>query len=251
MTYASPDTEKIKIIRLEETGSTNDFLKTYAGEEGMMMTVVVADYQHAGRGQGGNSWNSEAGKNLLFSIKTYPERVPVNRQYVMLEAKALAMKKTLDSLLEEVSIKWPNDIYFRDSKIGGTISECLISGEKIRNCILGTGLNVNQQTFPSGIPNPISIYNIIGVEKDRNSILTDILSNFEIYLDMVNSGKLSQIHSLYSEALYRLHGVHLFKDSKGNFLAGIDHVEPDGHIILRRLGGKHSRYAFKEVTFVT
>lgn len=247
-------TDGLKIIHLSETSSTNDFLRTYDGELGRKMTVVTADYQYAGRGQGGNHWSSEAGKNLLFSILTFPKSVPISRQFVMLEAKALAVKRTLDDYLGNtpyrITIKWPNDIYYGDSKICGTISECLIGNDKIKSCILGTGLNVNQKSFPLDIPNPISMYNILGKETDRNSLLCNLLENFETYIDVVYSGSLDGIHDAYCSSLYRRNGIYLFKDAMGSFSATIDHVEPSGHIVLRCLSGKLCQYAFKEVYFV-
>ena len=85
--------EDIITLRLKETDSTNRFLREYTGEEGSLMTVVTADYQTAGRGQGRNSWESAPGQNLLFSVKVRPRGVEARRQFVMLEAGALAVHK--------------------------------------------------------------------------------------------------------------------------------------------------------------
>lgn len=87
--------EDIKIIKVDETSSTNVLMREYSGEEGRLMTVGVAAFQSAGRGQGENKWESERGKNLTFSIKVYPVALPVMRQYVMLEAESLAIRDAL------------------------------------------------------------------------------------------------------------------------------------------------------------
>ena len=70
------NTENAKIIRIEETSSTNEYLRNYKPQAGEEMTVVTADYQTAGRGQGKNTWESNSGENLLFSILCHPKNVP-------------------------------------------------------------------------------------------------------------------------------------------------------------------------------
>lgn len=243
--------QKIKTIHLAETFSTNGFLHDYRGEEGEMMTVVSASYQTAGRGQGTNKWESERGKNLLFSIKTRPANVPANRQFVMLEAGALSVRDALNKYIKGgVSVKWPNDIYYSDRKISGTLSECTILHGKLEKCITGTGININQRSFPSNIPNAISLYNIIGREVEPSVILRDVTDAFETYLNMIDKGLLDRIHTLYLHGLYRGSGLHKYKDSYGTFLASMANVETDGHLVLKRSDGSISRYAFKEVSFL-
>ena len=241
---------RIKKIYLKETDSTNRYLNEYKGEEGELMTIAISDYQTAGRGQGGNSWESEAGKNLTFSIKVRPKNVPVALQYIMLEAESLAIKDALSHYTDGITIKWPNDVYYRDMKISGTLSECAISGDTIKSCILGTGIDVNQQQFMSDAPNPISIYQIIGHDVDRNELMDRMLNSFETYLDMVNSGRHDEISNLYMASLYRREGQFCYKDKDGIFEATISAVEPNGHLVLKRTDGTISRYAFKEVIFL-
>lgn len=107
---------KTKIIRLEEIDSTNRYLKNYREEGDEEMIVAVADYQADGKGQGTHTWESEKGKNLLFSIKVYPHWIPVRRQFVLSMAGALAVKDALDSYVENITLKWPNDVYWNDQK---------------------------------------------------------------------------------------------------------------------------------------
>ncbi len=242
--------EHIKVINLEETDSTNRFLREYRGEEGQLMTVVSAEYQTAGRGQGVNTWESERGKNLLFSVLLHPQNVPAVRQFVMLEAKSLAIRDTLSELVPDISIKWPNDIYFHDMKIGGTLSECDIIGKCMKNCIIGTGLNVNQRTFTSDAPNPISLYNILGHETDRQALLKCIISRLEYYLKMLENNQLDELDNLYANALYRRNGVFEYKDTNGRFMAEIVKVEPNGTLVLQKTDNTFSTYAFKEVKFI-
>lgn len=105
-----------KIIKLEETDSTNTYLKNYSPSDDEEMVVAVADYQTAGRGQGTHAWESERGKNLLFSILVRPVWVPVTRQFLLSMAGAIALKDVLDTYTEGITLKWPNDVYWYDKK---------------------------------------------------------------------------------------------------------------------------------------
>ena len=112
-----------KIIKLEETDSTNTYLKNYSPSDDEEMVVAVADYQTAGRGQGTHAWESERGKNLLFSILVRPVWVPVTRQFLLSMAGAIALKDVLDTYTEGITLKWPNDVFLGGHKLGGILSQ--------------------------------------------------------------------------------------------------------------------------------
>lgn len=242
--------ELIKTIRLDETTSTNLYLRNYAGDEGRLMTVVTAEHQTAGRGQGRNTWESEAGKNLLFSIKTRPERLAARRQFAMLEAGALAVRDALAAYADGITVKWPNDVYWHDLKISGTLSECTVSGGLVGTCVLGTGININQQTFTGGAPNPVSLCHVTGHDVCRDEVLDAVITRFAHYLGMVNAGAYDDIDALYAAALYRRTGLHAYRDASGEFMAEVERVEPDGRLVLRKADGEVKEYLFKEVEHV-
>lgn len=242
--------EKIKTIRLNDTDSTNHFMHEYRGEEGSLMTVVTAEFQKTGHGQGTNKWESEAGKNLLFSVKTYPENLDARRQFVMLEAGALAVRDALARYASDMTVKWPNDVYWRDKKISGTLSECTISHGLVGSCTLGTGININQRVFTSGAPNPVSLSLILGRDVDREEVMDAFLECYEPLLGMVNAGRYDEIDGLYASVLYRREGFHAYRDTDGEFMAAIECIEPDGRLVLRREDGSLSSYLFKEVEAV-
>ena len=267
--------EKIKIIELDEIDSTNHFMHDYDGEEGELMTVAVCNKQTAGRGNGTNSWESEEGKNLTFSVKAHPVGVPANLQYVLLEAMALAVRNTLAAEVESVrswsmledydfmfgrsvasgtdcrgfTVKWPNDIYWDDRKISGTLSECEINSSGVKSCIIGVGINVNQREFLSDAPNPISLAQIMRRSISLTKLLDKVLEGFERYLLAVNKGDYDEIHKAYLDVLYRRTGSYGYEDKNGLFYARIDTVMPNGHLILHRDDGMVSEYEFKEVKF--
>ena len=244
------DMEQILTIRLGETDSTNRYLREYTGGEGRLMTVVTAEHQTAGRGQGRNTWESAPGANLLFSIKTRPQRLEARRQFVMLEAGALAVRDTLAQYADGFTVKWPNDVYWRDLKISGTLSECTVSKGLVGCCILGTGININQREFVSNAPNPASLFNILGHETDREAVLQAVTGRFAEYLGMVDAGRYDDIHAAYTASLYRRTGLHAYRDANGGFMACIERVEPDGRLVLRKENGVVKEYLFKEVEYV-
>ena len=228
-----------KIIHIDETDSTNRWIK----ENGSGDMVVVADYQTAGRGCGTNKWESERGKNLLFSILIHPVEVPVMRQFHISMAISMAIFDALEQYIGDVSIKWPNDIYWRNGKLGGILIENRLQGGCIKDCIIGIGLNVNQEQFFSDAPNPVSLKQIHAEDTDREQLLRDILARFEQYMTQ-------DVKARYLSHLYRRKGFHPYTDKQGAFMAELVDVEADGHLLLRDDNGQERRYAFKEVTFI-
>lgn len=242
-------------IHLLETDSTNRWLhdnaEKFSSEE---LTVVWTDHQTAGRGCGTNSWESASGQNLLFSVLCHPENIPATQQFLLLETMALAVKDILDSLLpqgEEIKIKWPNDIYWRDNKLGGTLTECALNGQNMRWCIIGTGLNINQTTFTSQLPNPVSLAQITDRHFERSPLLHRICETFSFRLQQLEQSDSSELQKEYMSALYRRHGFHAYYDAQETFEAEIINVAPDGTLTLRDNKEQRLRhYKFKEVNFI-
>jgi BirA family biotin operon repressor/biotin-[acetyl-CoA-carboxylase] ligase len=229
-----------RLLHIDETDSTNRWLKEHPSEQD---TVVWTDFQTAGRGCGTNSWESERGKNLLFSMLCHPTDIAANRQFRLSMAVSLAICEALGQFIGDVSIKWPNDIYWRDGKICGILIEHTLKGNMIKESIIGVGLNVNQRTFHSDAPNPVSLWQITEQETDCEQLLRDILDRFTKRVGQ-------ELKPEYMSMLYRRRGYHPYADGKGAFMAEIDDVEDDGHLLLRDEAGLMRRYAFKEVQFI-
>lgn len=241
---------KNKMIRLEEVDSTNRYLREYHEEGDEELLVAVADYQTAGKGQGTHTWESEPGKNLLFSLKVHPHWVPVRRQFLLSMAEALAIKDALDSYVEGITLKWPNDVYWNDKKISGTLIETSVDSMVIKSCIFGTGINVNQQNFVSDAPNPVSLAQILGHEVDRDELLQKILVAFEKYYELLRRADYQDVAGIYHLSLYRRKGYHWYEDADGKFEGAFVEVEDDGHLILHDKKGVIRSYAFGEVKFL-
>lgn len=230
--------------------STNTYLRRMETLPDADIVVVTAGHQTAGRGMGSNRWESEDGRNLLFSMLVRPEGVPAARQFALSMAEALAVKDALDPIAGEVTLKWPNDVYWHDRKISGTLIETAISGRLVKDCIFGTGINVNQQVFRSDAPNPVSLRQITGRDTDINVVLDSVLEAFEGYYAMVLDGEYDRVGRFYHDALYRRTGMHAYSDSDGRFMASVVRVGHDGRLVLRDDAGRERIYAFKEVSYI-
>ena len=241
---------RIHRIQLDETDSTNSYIRELAAPENDDMLVVTTDYQSAGRGQGSNHWESERGKNLLCSIMVCPTAIKPTRQFLLSEAGALAVAEVLDNYTDGISLKWPNDIYWHDKKICGTLIETSMATGKLRTCVFGIGLNINQHVFHSDAPNPVSLWQIRGCETDREAVLVHILQVLQKYLFMLYNGEEEKVSSLYHSRLYRREGFFPYLDSNELFMAEIVGVADEGPITLCDTEGKQRSYAFKEVQFV-
>ncbi len=236
----------LRHIHLAEVDSTNTYARQKDDETNF---VVTADYQSCGRGQGECTWESEAGRNLLLSIKVSPRNVLATKQFVLSMAGALSVKASLDTYVDEFLVKWPNDIYFHESKISGTLIETSIVGKYVQDFILGIGVNVNQRSFLSA-PNPVSLWNIRHEETDLEELLARVLKHFDSFYQKVENGEYDEIYDMYNDSLFRRQELHSYEDKNGLFEAQIQHVEPNGHIVLQDKKGTLRSYELKELKFI-
>lgn len=238
------------LIQLDRIGSTNTYATSVA-DTLAHGDVVRAVEQTAGRGQRGNSWEAEPGKNLTFSLMLRPDDIEASEQFIVSESVALGVARVLGRHLpgERLSVKWPNDIYAGDRKICGILIENAVSGRKLVRSIAGIGINVNQRQFLSDAPNPVSMLQIAGREFDPLPLLNEVVAEI---LSLLKSDK-SYLRELYSSMLWRGEGEHMFIDHKRGslrFAASITGVAPSGLLTLTDTEGRQHTYAFKEVSFI-
>lgn len=243
--------KKDSIIHLPETDSTSNYLTALSLKESIEeFTVVSADFQHAGKGQRGNSWESEKGRNLLFSIILYPEFLEARKQFTLSQAVALAIKEELDGFSDGFSIKWPNDIYWHEKKICGILIENDLLGSNIKKSIAGIGVNINQETFHSQAPNPVSLFQITGRQYDTTAVLEGIVRRIVDNYTLLKNGGAQELSDRYHSALFRKEGFHAYRDESGEFMARIACVKPEGTLVLEDMDGNEKGYAFKEVQYI-
>ena len=240
---------RTRTIHLDKTDSTNNYLKSCDATEDAV--IVWTDFQTAGRGQRGNSWESEAGSNLLFSILIHPTHIKPSEQFCLSEAIALSIQSVLGRYADGVKIKWPNDIYVGDRKICGVLVENSILGSVIEDSIIGCGVNLNQTVFRSDAPNPVSLSQVTGREYSVERILKEISAEFLHFVALTESeaGR-AQLHSLYLSQLYRKGQTFRYRDAAGEFAATIVNVRPTGMLVVCDEAGREREYAFKEISYI-
>lgn len=254
---AIPPTEfPVPLIVVEETGSTNNYLTQLCNEQPSAVsefTTVIAERQTAGKGQRGNSWESEDGKNITFSFVLYPTFVEARRQFILSQIVSLSIKEALDEWTDGISIKWPNDIYWNEKKICGILIENDLAGYHIGRSISGIGVNINQEVFRSDAPNPVSLKQITGCDHNRYQILANIMKRVKAYYTLLQADAPGDAATLianrYSQSLFRRQGFHRYTDANGEFSARLLRVEPDGRFVLEDREGKERGYLFKEVQY--
>ncbi|MCF0244119.1 MAG: biotin--[acetyl-CoA-carboxylase] ligase [Bacteroidaceae bacterium] len=274
--------------QLAEIASTNSYVMenigNYAAES---VAVVFTESQTAGRGMGSNSWESEAGRNIAFSIVFHPTKVKPAEQFVISMAVSVAIVRVLQEMFaaekNRFSIKWPNDIYWKDRKLGGILIENALKGSCIATSILGIGINVNQEKFLSDAPNPVSLKQITGEESNGISLMKAMAERFsEMQRQMgmtektasegrldeitIDSGRLDEItvddglrEKSYDKVRAEYHSLlfrndnhyHPFKEGTETFQAKIVRVQNNGKLFLLKESGEEKEYWLKEVEYIT
>ena len=240
-------------IKVSQTASTNTYLSRLAATL-PGGTVIYTPSQTAGRGQKGNSWESEDGKNLTFSMLLKHPPVKARDQFYLSEAASLAVVESLTvEAGDGFTVKWPNDVYWYDKKVCGMLIESSLDGSDIAHSVVGIGINVNQERFLSDAPNPVSLINITGREHDLLSLLKQVCTRIEQLVDALGDDNAREsLHRQYMAALYRNDGnLHPFEDASGHrFMASVAGIAPDGTLTLRLEDGTTHDYLFKQVKHI-
>lgn len=241
------------LIKLSEVDSTNNFLKELVSKSEPLPegTVIMADNQYAGRGQQQNIWHAEPGKNLTFSLYLKPGFLPVVQQFFLNMAISIGVNDGLAKLLGPgVRVKWPNDIYYQDQKIGGILIENMIAGNRIKSSIIGIGVNVNQQHFvPEISSRTVSVYQILHKDVSLKTLLADICSHIESnYLKLMGTDYL-YLRSAYHKRLYRIAESRKYRQNGEVFVGILQGVRDNGMLVLLR-DEKEQEYNFKEIEFL-
>ncbi len=213
--------------------------------------MVVTSHQTRGKGTDTNTWESEKGKNLTFSIILYPA-FSADQQFILNKAISLGIYDFLKTELPHspVSIKWPNDIYIGDKKVCGILIQNSIIGYQFDYVVAGIGLNVNQEIFRSDAPNPVSLKMITHTDYNLKEVLQKLLNSiFGKYL-LVKQNKGRLIESEYYQAMYRLMEWHQYKINDKQITARITGTSPYGQLLLQTQALQELTCDLKDVKFV-
>ena len=222
-----------QVIFLPKCRSTNDIasekLRSGELEAG---DIVISDHQYAGRGQRGNSWESKPGKNLTFSIVLKPSFIHPAQNFYLNIITSLAIFEVLVKMnSESFTIKWPNDIMYKDQKLGGILIENIIQSTSIKNTVIGIGLNVNQSSFNNSV-RATSLKSIFNQSFKLNALLNKIIQQFEIEYLLLKSRHLKELRSRYLSHLYWRNEIHTFTSFKwpGKFQGVIRGIDGSGRL---------------------
>jgi BirA family biotin operon repressor/biotin-[acetyl-CoA-carboxylase] ligase len=242
------------ILPFKQLESTNTKMQEdYSAGLLQANSVYVTDFQCSGRGIDQNIWHSEEGKNLLFSIAVKPENLHPSQQFMLTKAISLAVTDSLALYLDSdlIKIKWPNDIYYQNSKLGGMLITHIINGNAIEFSIIGIGLNINQKNFPADLPNPVSIIQITQKEFDLTSVLENVLLSVNDRLSQLKDVDLHHFISFeYLSRLYRLEAWSTYKYRGETVEARILGVNGYGQLLLEKKEGIHFQCDLKEIEFI-
>ncbi len=241
------------IVKLQSVDSTNNWLKAYLSKSAPVAegTVIMAEEQFAGRGQAGNTWISRPGENLTISILLKPGFLQPGEQFQLNKAVSLAVSDVLKRYLPDaVRIKWPNDLYAGDQKLGGILIENILQGNRIKHAIIGIGLNINQLEFDKSLKNVTSLRKILHIHYDISSILTEICAAIEARYLQLRAGRSKLQDKDYLEMLYAFNREQLF-ETEGITITGIIRgVTPAGRLIIDTPVSDNLSFGFKEIKFI-
>ena len=238
----------MNIIKLSAINSTNDYLKKLLNAQHVdNFTVVVAEHQTQGRGQMGSSWQVEEGKNLTFSILIKDLLLDVNAIFNLNAAIAVSVVQALENFsIQDLAIKWPNDILAGNKKIGGILIENSIKNDGEIYAVVGVGLNVNQSDF-EGLPKAASLCTITGKEFDKDVVLNFIIEAVKRNVAALINNDSRRLWETYHRFLYKKGLPMPFESTGKKFMGIIRGVTDNGHLEVQLEDDTISTFGIKEV----
>jgi BirA family transcriptional regulator, biotin operon repressor / biotin---[acetyl-CoA-carboxylase] ligase len=210
--------------------------------------VVLTDEQTHGRGQRGNTWEAAAGKNITLSVILSPTFLAVRHQFHLNMAVSLAVHDLLrEQGLSQAQVKWPNDLYFEDRKLGGILIENTVTSQSIQHSIVGIGLNINQLHF--GIDTATSLAAVIGTQLDVKRLVARLMEMLEKRYLELRSGKLDKLKFEYLQGLYRYQEMHAFRVGETQVRGQITGIDEDGRLAVE-IDRELRYFAFKEIAYI-
>ncbi|HXK80846.1 MAG TPA: biotin--[acetyl-CoA-carboxylase] ligase [Bacteroidales bacterium] len=235
---------RFKQFLYKELDSTNIEAQRLIKDGLNQNAAIISQFQLKGKGQKGNCWHSENGKNILISIVCF-HNMPMENQFDISIKSSLGIIDFLDDYSIKAQIKWPNDILINGKKLAGILIENNVKGRFLSSSIIGIGLNVNQNSFPKELTQAISL-NLI--TKQTHNLERDTKLLIEKVLNRLNTN-----YNQKSEYLNKLFGFKEYQKYlyKSEFIsASIQDVLSTGELVLQKEDGSVITCVFKEIQLV-
>lgn len=244
----SPKKSNYNWIELDTVDSTNNYAMglVHAGTA-QHGTGVLARHQTNGKGQRGKVWETEPGANLSFSIIIKPNLL-ITQAFQLLATVAITVRNQLEKYMgDETSIKWPNDLYWRDRKTGGILIENIIRGNEWQWAVIGIGINVNQTQFGQ-LQNPVSIKQVSGKQTDVPTLAKQLQKAVTDALNDLALNGFDAYFEQYNLHLFRKHEIVRLKKENRIINTRINCVNTQGQLVT----GMHNEecFAFGEVEWL-
>lgn len=241
------------VLSFPELDSTNEYaLKVLSKTRPIEGTVIITDFQTAGKGQIGSKWESERGKNLTLTCIIYPNFLDLIQQFLLTCIASLSVRQTIASILDhrDVKIKWPNDILVDQKKICGILIQNSVMAGKIQNSVIGIGINVNQSFFSQDLTSATSLINELNYEIGLEGIKIELFSNLSRWYNLLKDNQIELIKNSYTDSLYgrEEEKIFLLKSEGKEKLGIIKGIDPRGKLWVEH-EGKEAVYDIKEIQY--
>ena len=233
----------------KETDSTNEWCKRMSKENAEHGTLAVAEFQSAGKGRLGRKWVAPEGSSIMMSILLRPEFEPQYASMLTL-VMGLSVAQAVRELGVEVTIKWPNDVVVSHKKICGILTEMGLQDEKIREVVIGLGINVNLEEIQDDLKDKAtSLYLETGEKYDRNRLIGLVMEKFEInYEKFVQTCDLSMLLDDYNILLANKSQPVRVLDKLAPYEGVALEIDRDGALLVRVQSGEIRKVCSGEVS---
>ena len=247
----------LPFIELQSIDSTNNYALTQVRERmAEHGTAFFAHEQTAGRGQMGRRWISQKDANIAMSLVLRPGPLQISQQFYLSACIAVAVMKSLISHAgNDMRIKWPNDLYWQDRKIGGILIENIIGSQSLHSssawqwAVAGIGINVNQTSFSPDLPNPVSLKQITGKHFNTVQLAKDLCGEINGWFIKLLENGFDEIYTLYNERMYKLDETVKLKKNNVVLQTSVKGVSRTGELITHN-SVLEERFAFYEISWL-
>jgi BirA family transcriptional regulator, biotin operon repressor / biotin---[acetyl-CoA-carboxylase] ligase len=239
------------LIELDVVDSTNNYAANLLVQTKLVSgTAIMTHFQTGGRGQRGSDWVSEPGKNLLFSIVLNGHFINSENYFLLSKSVAIGINEALEELSGKTGfVKWPNDIYIDQKKIGGILIENQWKGSLLEVAIVGIGINVNQVSFDD--LQGVTSLSLLGSKNyDLRLVLTKVFEKIEFYYNLLKRGDVNQINQIYFNHLMFSNEWKTYNSNKGKIEGKIIEVKENGLLVLKLRNKELMTFEFKELQFI-